>query len=253
MIKKLSAALALAFLLITLGSCAKPAYSHVTLTYSAAASLEETLTQIGKNYEKIHPELTFRFDFAGSGAIRQKVASGAPIDGVFLASQSDTDKLGDKVTGATPILGNSLVVIVPKTRSVSADNLPETLLSADKIALGEPSAVPAGNYAIESLKTLKLYETNQAKLVEFSDVTQVLNAVATGNADAGFVYATDALRNSHVKVAEKIPDSTHAPIRYVAATVTDSTNAAAVRAFNAYLKTKAAQTVFKNAGFTPIN
>lgn len=226
-----------------------------TITYSAAASLQTTLTQLGKSYEKAHPDVTIHFDFAGSGAIREKVAAGAPIDGIFLASQSDITKLGKHVTAANAVLGNQLVLIAPvksdKT-TISTNQLSSNLTSASKIAIGEPASVPAGMYAEQTLTKLGLWKSLQAKFVQASDVTQVLSYVAAGNADLGFVYKTDALTSSKVKVLLTIPDSDHEPIRYYTAVVADSKAQSATKAFNSYLASTEAQKVFTKAGFTSL-
>lgn len=228
-------------------SSAKP----VSINYSAAASLQGALTQIDKNYEKSHQNVKISFDFAGSGAIRQKVVAGAPIDGVFLASKSDADKLSQagKATDSTAVLGNTLVLVTNKNNSEKTSNLTETLKSAQKIAIGEPATVPAGMYAEQTLTKLGLENDLKSKFVMGSDVTQVLSYAASGNVDLGFVYKTDAMSNKNVTVLDTIPDDLHDPITYYTETVKTSKNTKAVQDFNNYLKTSAAQKVFEQYGF----
>ncbi len=223
----------------------------VTINYSAAASLQPALTSIYKTYHEAHPNITIDFDFAGSGAIRQKVLAGAPIDGVFLASTSDMEKLGDKVTAESSALGNELVAVVPAT-STASGSISELVQKAKKIAIGEPATVPAGMYASQTLTKLDLTKTAQSKLVEGSDVTQVLSYVAAGNADLGFIYKTDAATNKNVKIVATVPASDHAAIIYPLATIkgTNKAETDATEAFNSYLKSDAAKKVFEAYKFT---
>lgn len=224
----------------------------VSINYSAAASLQGALTAIDKTYEKSHQNVKINFDFAGSGAIREKVVAGAPIDGVFLASKSDADKLtqAGKGADAKAVLGNTLVLVANKNTSVSSSkSLTDTLNSAKKIAIGEPSTVPAGMYAEQTLTKLGLATSLKSKLVMGSDVTQVLSYAAAGNVELGFVYKTDAMSNKNVKVVDNIPDDLHDAITYYTETVKDTKHSKEVKAFNKYLDSSAAQKVFAKYGF----
>lgn len=99
------------------------AAEKVTIHYSAAASLKDALSEIATDYEKTHKGETIDIDFAGSGQIRQKVVSGAPIDGVLLASKSDADQLKDKdkITNAKEVLKNDLVVVTNKQDNIKKE------------------------------------------------------------------------------------------------------------------------------------
>lgn len=239
--------------LTVLAACSQSSsQKSVSLNESAAASLQPALTEIYKDYHAAHPNVTIHFDFAGSGAIREKVLAGAPIDGVFLASKSDSDKLvaAKKAIDPKVLLSNTLVLISnKKNTAANASNLSSYLKSVNKIALGEPSTVPAGKYAEETLTTLKLESTLQPRFVYGTDVTQVLSFVAAGNADAGFVYKTDAMTNDKVKVLASIPASDHTPILYYTDIVKDSSHQSDIKAFNTYLATSAAQKIFEKYGF----
>jgi len=236
------------FALLFLTGCSNNS-ATVKLHYSAAASLKPALTEIYKTYQKSHSNVDITMDFAGSGAIREKVLAGAPIDGVFLASQSDIAKLGNKVAAAKTILSNQLVLIAPKPLARQTTDWESALKKANKIAIGQPASVPAGMYAQQTLQKVGLYDSLSAKLVQTSDVTQVLNTVASGNADLGFVYQTDALTNKQVSVIKVIPENLHAKILYLTATVTASSQPNQVKDFNSYLASSAAQTIFKKYGF----
>ncbi|GBG96718.1 molybdate ABC transporter substrate-binding protein [Lactococcus termiticola] len=225
----------------------------VHLHYSAAASLQKSLTKAYANFEKTHPKIKIDFDFSGSGAVREKVEAGAPIDAVFLASKADTEKLtsSKKATEAQAVLGNSLVMIANKNSDIEeADSITDTLKTAQKIAIGEPATVPAGKYAEESLDKLGLLSSLKSKFVQASDVTQVLSYVAAGNADVGFVYKTDAMNNKNVKILATVPENLHEKISYYTATVTTTKYNSQVKVFNDYLSSPKAQKIFASYGFS---
>ncbi|MFC6169476.1 molybdate ABC transporter substrate-binding protein [Loigolactobacillus jiayinensis] len=254
MIKKLPLFVSV-FLITVIGLLTLPTAAHaVTIHYSAAASLKDTLTELAQNYQKTHHNTDIELDFAGSGQIKQKVLSGAPIDGVLTASKTDMQALTktDKATHSQILLKNDLVVIQNKQAPQLKGTLKQQLTAANKIALGEPKLVPAGNYAMESLASLNLQLKD--KFVYANDVRQVLAFVASGNAEIGFVYRTDAKISDKVRISAKVPAKTHSPIRYyVGVSATDKAKQQATQQFNHYLTGKPAQKIFKQAGFKMAN
>lgn len=120
---------------------------------------------------------------------------------------------------------------------------------ATHIALGEPSSVPAGQYAAETLNALALLDAVKPKAVYAKDVRQALAYVASGDADAGVVYLTDATSASGVTIIAKAPAGTHSPVLYPATVVKGSSDRQAAREFLAWLSTPEAARVFKRYGF----
>jgi len=150
------------------------------------------------------------------------------------------------------LLKNQLVLVVP-ANSEGPNSFPE--LSGPKvklIALGDPASVPAGDYGRQVLESLHIWPAVRPKLVFAKDVRQVLSYVETGNADAGIVYATDALESAKVRVAAIAPPGTPAHVVYPAAVVKTSRNAAAAREFVTFLAGPDAQAVFARRGFDPV-
>jgi molybdate transport system substrate-binding protein len=90
----------------------------------------------------------------------------------------------------------------------------------------------------------------KGKLVLGKDVRQVLTYVETGNADAGFVYATDARISGRVRVVATVPESAYEPIVYPAAVVKTSANQEAARAFVEFLGSPEAKAIFTRNGYT---
>lgn len=258
---KISTVFVLAMTTLSLQACGnnQPANAEknnpkeTTIHYSAAASLKDALTDIQGIYQEEHPTVRVELDFGGSGAIRQKVSAGSPIDGVLLASQRDTDKLVEeqKLEDTQLLLENKLVLIKNKqSELVQVEDLTKQLEAAKKIAVGEPETVPAGKYAVETLQSLKLFERVQSKLVMASDVRQVLSYVEAGNVDLGFVYETDAKLSDRVKILQSVPDELHAPIVYNTGVVSNSKNQRSTKAFNKFLTTAEAKEIFEKYGFT---
>jgi molybdate transport system substrate-binding protein len=147
------------------------------------------------------------------------------------------------------LLRNSLVLIAPRDSQLK-DFAGLTASSVRLIALGDPASVPAGQYGRQTLLSLHLWDQVAAKLVLGRDVRQVLTYVETGNADAGLVYATDALTSSKVRVIASAPESAHDPIVYPVALVKGSHSEEAARGFLDYLGSPVARAIFQRHGFT---
>jgi molybdate transport system substrate-binding protein len=147
------------------------------------------------------------------------------------------------------LLRNALVLIAPLDSQLK-DFQGLTGGSIKVIALGDPGSVPAGQYGKQTLGALHLFDKLDAKFVLAKDVRQVLTYVETGNADAGLVYASDALISGKVRVVATAPESTHDPIVYPAAVVKGSHSEEAARRFIEYLASPAAQAIFQKHGFT---
>ncbi|KLU66010.1 molybdate-binding periplasmic protein precursor [Desulfosporosinus acididurans] len=220
---------------------------------SAAASLKDSLTELQSDYTKVKPDVKLTFNFAASGTLQQQIEQGASVDLFISAGKSQMDTLGKKnlllKNSRVNLLGNDLVLVAGKDNSKVTSLQDLTKAGVSQVSIGTPESVPAGKYAQESLKNLKLWNAIQPKLVEAKDVTQVLNYVETGNADAGFVYQSDAQQSKKVKVVTVVPDSTHNPIVYPAAIIAATKNQQVTEDFLKYLQSSDAQKVFQKYGF----
>jgi molybdate transport system substrate-binding protein len=227
----------------------------VSLTVSAAISLKDALDDLRSLYERQHPGVRLTFNYGGSGTLQHQIEQGAPVDLFISASEGQMKAIeseGLLLSGTrVNLLKNSLVLIVPASESFirNLDDLAGTKVRT--IALGEPSTVPAGAYATQSLKSLGLFSAVREKIVYAKDVRAVLAYVETGNADAGFVYETDAQTSSKVRVAAIAPPDSHVPIVYPAAVLRGSPHPAAAREFLAFLQGPDAQKIFAKDGFLP--
>jgi molybdate transport system substrate-binding protein len=227
--------------------------AQTTLTVSAAASLKDGIAETEAAYKQSHANVEFLNNFGSSGTLAAQIDQGAPAD-VFLSAAAkpmdDLEKKGLIVAGTRRnLLRNTLVLIAPlDSRLRDFQGLADG--SIRLIALGDPASVPAGQYGRQTLVALHLLDRLSAKFVLARDVRQVLTYVETGNADAGIVYATDALTSSKVRVVATAPESAHDPIVYPAAVVKGSHSEEAALRFVEYLGSPAAQAIFVKHGFT---
>lgn len=224
----------------------------VELTISAAASLQESLEELQKNYEKEHSTIKITYNFGGSGALQQQILKGAPVDLFFSAAEDKFDELVikgviDKKQG-TDLLANELVLAVPKKNEKHIQSF-EDLIKADKIALGTPETVPAGKYGVETLQKMNIWEDVKSKVVYTKDVRQVLTYIETENVDAGIVYKTDALVSEKVDIIATAQGDTHTPIIYPVGVIKDSKHAKEAEDFYNYLQSDEALKVFEKYGF----
>ncbi|GMX64869.1 molybdate ABC transporter substrate-binding protein [Paenibacillus elgii] len=227
----------------------------VELIISAAASLTDALKEIQAAYESKNTGIKLNFNFGASGALQQQIEQGAPADVFLSAAAKNMKALVDKqlVDAAQQknLLVNELVVVVPeggKAKVGTVDDLAKP--EVKHVAIGEPESVPAGGYAKEALTNAKQWDALQPKLVMAKDVRQVLTYVESGNAEAGFVYKTDALTSKKVKIAFSVDSKTYKPVEYPAGIVKATKHAKEAEAFYTYLQSKEAADVFSKYGFT---
>jgi molybdate transport system substrate-binding protein len=147
-------------------------------------------------------------------------------------------------------LTNQLVLITPKQTSVALMNFQQLVKpEVQRISIGEPRTVPAGQYATEVLQKLGILEMVQSKFVLGSNVKSALTAVETGNADAGIVYITDAKSSNKVTVVATAEPTLHSPIRYPIAVLKSSQSLEASKQYVDFLQSPPAQAIFKKYGF----
>lgn len=230
-----------------------PALQQTSLTVSAAISLKDALDELGREYERDHPGAKIAFNYGGSGTLQHQIEQGAPVDIFFSAAEKQMDELAAKglvdVETRRDVVGNTLALIAPS----SSDSIHkfQDLANSDVkvVALGDAATVPAGMYARQTLEHLGLLAAVEKKAVYAKDVRQVLTYVATGNADAGLVYRTDAQTSPNVRTVFTAPPDSHDPIRYPVAVLKASKNAAAARAFVEFLEGPHALEIFEKYGF----
>jgi molybdate transport system substrate-binding protein len=245
-------ALALAALLL-----GAPGVRAQEVTLSVAISLKDAIEELGRGFTGAHPGVVLRYNFGASGDLQKQIEAGAPVDVFLSAARRQMDELEKQslivATTRRAFARNVLTVVKPadsRLDLVKAVDLLEARVG--KIAVGNPKSVPAGQYAEESLRKLDLWDRLQPKLVFAENVRQVLDYVARGEVDAGFVYTTDAAtRAQGVKEAFRPPDDTYRPVIYPGAVVAASKQPALGRAFLDLLESPQGRTVLGRFGFEP--
>lgn len=225
------------------------------LTVFAAASLSDALGEIAPLYARTTGH-ALRFNFGASGLLARQIQEGAPADVFFSADEPRMDRL-EKAGLLLPgtrrtLLANTLVVVVATDGNVSIGLLQDLAgAGVRRIAIGEPATVPVGTYARQYLQKMNLWQPLLDKLVPLDNVRATLAVVESGNADAGFVYRTDALISKKVRIAVEVPLADGPKITYPGAVIKSTQQPAAARALVEYLASPAAQAVFAKYGFLP--
>jgi molybdate transport system substrate-binding protein len=240
--------------LLALTTRQNAAQAAETILVSAAASLRESLTEIGNRYTKSRPDTTVRFNFASSGTLQQQIERGAPVDVFISAADKQMNTLAEKnliIHSTRRVLAhNELVLVVPRSSALVVKSFSDLGNPAvRRIALGASASVPAGQYAEQMLRKLSLWSRVQPKAVQGKDVRGVLTQVALGNVDAGLVYRTDAATSPQVRIVKAAPKGSHQPINYPMAVVTSTRHSAAARAFLRHLQSPSAKAILKRRGF----
>ena len=159
-----------------------------TITVLAAASLKETFTELGKQFEAAHPGDTVKFSFGASSALAEQINSGAPADVFASASTKNMDQVVSAGNASNPqnFAENVMEVAVPPSNPANVTSVNDLASSSTKVALCQPQ-VPCGVVAAEVFKNANI----TVKPVTLQpDVKSVLTQVETGNVDAGMVYVT---------------------------------------------------------------
>lgn len=228
---------------------------ETTILVAAAASLEYSYTdELIPMFEKANPGIRVEGTYDSSGKLQTQIEEGLEADVFMSAAMKQMNALKDEsmidADSVVELLENKIVLIVP-AEGDSALAAFEDIKNAGTVALGDPESVPAGQYAQEALTSLGIYDEIAAKASFGTNVTEVLNWVAEGSADAGIVYATDAATTDKVKVVSEAPEGSLAdPVIYPVGVVTASEKKDAAQKFVDFLQTPEAMAVFEEYGFT---
>ena len=223
----------------------RPVRASATITVYAASSLTDVFPAI---------DPAEKYSFAGSNALATQIANGAPADVFASANTSIPAQLYAKGLVGKPVnfTRNALVLVVPRANPAGIHSVYDLVKTGMKVDIAN-SAVPVGSYTLQILKNMNLTTQVLANVVsQETDVREVLAKVALGQADAGFVYATDAQTVLGKVAVIKLPAWAQPKVTYAMAVVTKSPNQAAARAFVARVLSKAGQARLLKYGFLPL-
>jgi molybdate transport system substrate-binding protein len=249
------AAVAAAALLWAGGGCGKKKEAENTagglsgaVTVFAAASLTESFTRIGKDFEAAHPGVKVTFNFAGSSALATQINQGAPAD-VFAsaapAHMKTVTDAGNGEGGPATFVKNQLVIAVPKGNPMKVAGLSDLTEPGVKVALCAEQ-VPCGAAA---KKALAAADVKITPVTQEQDVKAALSMVTLGEVDAALVYRTDAKAAADKVDGIEFPESAGAVNEYPIVVLKNAPNKAGATAFVAYVRSEKGTAVLTAAGF----
>ena len=245
----LAAFAALLISLLLAGGAAAGASKHAAtrvsgITVYAASSLTDVFPQIDSGP---------KYSFGASSTLAAQITQGAPADVFASANTTLPDQLFSKGLVQKPVVftRNRLVLVVPTSNPAGIHSLYDLTKPGIKLVIAA-AAVPVGSYTLQVLKQMGLTSVLSNVVSRESDVRSVLSKVALGEADAGFVYSTDA-RTVPGKVAVlKVPAWAQPKVTYEMAVVSSSSNKAAAQQYINEVMSKAGQKKMLAAGFLAI-
>jgi molybdate transport system substrate-binding protein len=215
--------------------------SAARLTIYAAASLTEAFQRYDSHQA---------YSFGGSNTLAAQIQNGAPADVFASASPTYTQALYSRELVERPVTfaSNRLVLIVPRSNPAAVHSIYDLARKDVRLVIGAPS-VPVGAYTRTVLSKMGLSSVLSKVVSQEQDVKGVVGKVALGQADAGFVYATDAKAAAGQVAQIRIPAWAQPRVRYEIAVVRNSRNATAARAWIRGILSKKGQRVLAAAGF----
>ena len=249
----------------------QPEAEPVELIVFAAASMTETLTELGNKYMEANENVTIVFNFDSSGTLKTQIQEGADVDIFISAGQKQMNQLDitadasvntdglDFVLEGTRfnILENKVALAVPEGNPANINSYDDLIAGLKDgsimLAMGN-SDVPVGQY---TQKILKFYELSEEELASAgvitygSNVKEVTTQVSEATVDCGIIYQTDAF-SAGLTVVDTATAEMCGQVIYPAAVMNVSKNVDAAKAFLEYLTSAEADAVFENVGFTPV-
>lgn len=218
------------------------------ITVFAAASLQQTFTTLGKQYEDAHPGTSITFSFAGSSDLVTQIRNGAPADVFASADEANMDKIvkTDVAPGSPKDFATNVLEIAVAPGNPKKITDLDDLTSSDVQVVTCAAPVPCG------AATAKVEQATGIDLKPVSEeqsVTDVLGKVESGQADAGLVYVTD-VKGADGKVDGVSFDASNKAVNtYPIGVLKDASNPDLAAAFTAYVRSDAGQKVLADAGF----
>ena len=246
-----------------------PAAEPVELIVFAAASMTETLTEIGSKFMEQNPNVTIQFNFDSSGTLKTQIQNGAECDVFISAGQKQMNQLDKDASAEVNTEGLDFVlegtrfnILENKVTLVIPDGNPKGIESFDDMAAGLKdgtillgmgnSDVPVGQY---TQKVLKFYELDEETLAAAgcltygTNVKEVTTQVSEATVDCGIIYCTDAF-SAGLTIVDYATAEMCGQVIYPAAVLNVSKNVETAQAFLDFCRTPEAAAVFESVGFS---
>ncbi len=222
------------------------------LNVHVAASLSSVFEELGDQFALQFPDVTIRFNFAGSSTLVTQIQEGAPADVVVMADSANMDKLVSSGEVNAQDVGdlarNELAILVENGNPLGITSLDDLTRPDLRVVLCD-EAQPCGRYALQMLDA---EEIDLAPASREASATAVLSRVANGEADAGIAYVTDGMLPDDDVEPVRIPSSVNVTTNYPIAKMAQpsSSNTTAVEAFITLVRGPSGDEVLTDAGFT---
>ena len=246
-----------------------PAAEPVELIVFAAASMTETLTEIGSKFMEQNPNVTIQFNFDSSGTLKTQIQNGAECDVFISAGQKQMNQLDKDASAEVNTEGLDFVlegtrfnILENKVTLVVPDGNPKGIESFDDMAAGLKdgtillgmgnSDVPVGQYTQKILKYYELDEETLAAagcLTYGTNVKEVTTQVSEAVVDCGIIYCTDAF-SAGLTIVDYATAEMCGQVIYPAAVLNVSKNVETAQAFLDFCRTPEAAAVFESVGFS---
>lgn len=241
--RSLLTALLLSLFLTTSASAAE-------VRLSVAASMTDAIKDLIDTYQERVEGVSFLPNFGSSGALAKQIVQGAPAD-IFISANpkwmtylvEEKSIVSERVR---TLAFNSLVFVGRKGLAVATL---DDLTKLQRIAIGSPKSVPAGQYAEQALKAAELYDQLAEKLVMAQDVRHALVYADRGETDGAFVYRTDALLAKEAVILLEVPQALYDEVTYPIGLTIEGVEKPEAVAFFEFLRTDEASQILKKYGF----
>jgi molybdate transport system substrate-binding protein len=248
------------YILICIGLFFSSCYNQAkdenkSITIFCAASLTDVISEIVSDFEE-KEQIEVKLNLASSGTLARQIEHGA-TPGIFISANKNWVDYLNQLNLTIPeteksIASNSMVLIAPLESKLDSFafflgiNLPE--IFEGRISIGDPQYVPAGAYTLQILNSLRCRDSLESRFLPAKDVRSALMVVELGEAEAGIVYKTDALRSTKIKIITEFPDSLHKPINYYMVMIKNQKNETSTNLYN-YIVSQEMAIVWEKYGF----
>ena len=251
-------AISILFALLFLSTYAAPTRAAEKVTVFAASSATDLMDELISAYNNKGGNVVA--SYAASGVLAKQIESGAPANLFLSANEEWMDylaKAGSLEDGSRrDWLGNNLVLIASKGSKIKYKfkdgKKLSSVLKKERLAVGDPEYVPAGQYAKIALEKLGLWDDVKERIAAAENVRVVLTFVSRGEVPLGIVFGTDVVAaKDSVIVVDELPKSSYGDISYPIALIKGNVTEEAKK-FNEFLKSSEAREIVKKYGFIPL-
>lgn len=224
--------------------------SAAEVRLSVALSMSNAVKELVATYQTKAEGVAVLANFASSGALAKQIEQGAPADIYISANPKWMKYLVEegRISAETvrTFAYNSLVFVGQKGLVIATL---DDVAKLQRVAIGSPQSVPAGQYAEQALKAAGIYAQMATKLVMAKDVRQALVYADRGEADGAFVYKTDALLAQEAVILLEVPQALYDEVTYPVGLTSEGRDKPEVVAFFEFLKTAEASAILRKFGF----